>query len=291
MNIVFMNGGLGNQTFQYIFLRYIELAAKAECIIDDSPFFGTETTDVPHNGYELEKVFGIKHRRLSEMFDDDVWEYMLSKRTGVAGIAQELADNGFELGMVYDAETFRFDGPKIPITEFNDDFFNSHENLYFHGYYLSDRYFDKISAIIRPELDFVSIPDDELSAGTEKNILQSRNPVCIHIRRGDMAKLGWCMGPEYFSKLINTYKRNAPASDYFLFSDDISWCQNHSRELGLDSIKGSLNIIDGHTGADAWKDLYLMSLCHAFLSDKSSFSLLAATLCRYEGKTLFSRWN
>ena len=95
MNIVFMNGGLGNQTFQYIYLRYLELQTGQPCIIDDSPFWGS---DVPHNGYELEKVFHIHHQRMSELFDADVWNYMVSQRNSVAGYGPGLAAPLFDLG-------------------------------------------------------------------------------------------------------------------------------------------------------------------------------------------------
>lgn len=62
MRIVLFNGGLGNQLFQYIFSKVIEKYSREECILDDSEFFVAKE----HNGYELEKVFGIKANLLSE---------------------------------------------------------------------------------------------------------------------------------------------------------------------------------------------------------------------------------
>ena len=38
MKIVLMNGGLGNQLFQYAFYRYIQIATNDICYIDDSAF-------------------------------------------------------------------------------------------------------------------------------------------------------------------------------------------------------------------------------------------------------------
>ena len=51
MKIVLMNGGLGNQLFQYAFYRYIQIATNDICYIDDSAFFGK---NVEHNGFENE---------------------------------------------------------------------------------------------------------------------------------------------------------------------------------------------------------------------------------------------
>ena len=58
MRIQYFNGGLANQVFQYIFYRYGQLTTghPEEWFLDDSFFFFKHQ----HNGYELEKVFGLK---------------------------------------------------------------------------------------------------------------------------------------------------------------------------------------------------------------------------------------
>lgn len=77
MKIALCNGGLGNQTFQYIFSRFIELAGGVECYLDDSEFFQTIPS---HNGFEMQAVFpNCRPRLLSSYFSGDVWEYMVQK--------------------------------------------------------------------------------------------------------------------------------------------------------------------------------------------------------------------
>ena len=49
MWIVMLNGGLGNQMFQYIFALYLAQNG-ARVVIDDAAFFGT---DVAHGGFGL----------------------------------------------------------------------------------------------------------------------------------------------------------------------------------------------------------------------------------------------
>ena len=91
MKLVFLNGGLANQAFQYIFYRCAELTnGNEEWILDDSFFF---LNDV-HNGYELDKVFGVKPKLISEYFDRDVWEYMLELKRNGKSIPQIFLDNG-----------------------------------------------------------------------------------------------------------------------------------------------------------------------------------------------------
>ena len=73
MKVQFLNGGLANQAFQYIFAKYYELAFPGEVMYMDDSYFAINTV---HNGYELEKVFGVKPHFLSECFDRDIWEYI-----------------------------------------------------------------------------------------------------------------------------------------------------------------------------------------------------------------------
>ena len=82
MRLVMMNGGLGNQAFQYIFMGYIEEHSGVPCIIDDLAFCREK---VSHNGYELEKIFSLKPRRLSQMLSEDVVQEILKLKQPAPG--------------------------------------------------------------------------------------------------------------------------------------------------------------------------------------------------------------
>ena len=58
MKIQYLNGGLANQVFQHIFVRFAEITYpnSGPWFFDDSLFFVNNV----HNGYELENVFGLK---------------------------------------------------------------------------------------------------------------------------------------------------------------------------------------------------------------------------------------
>ena len=77
MKIQFLNGGLANQAFQYIFARHYELSQSGDIMYLDDSYFAIHTV---HNGYELERVFGIKAHMLSECFDKAVWEFILEEK-------------------------------------------------------------------------------------------------------------------------------------------------------------------------------------------------------------------
>lgn len=91
MKMQFLNGGLANQAFQYIFTRYYELSHPGQAIYMDDSYFALHTV---HNGYELEKVFGLRPHMLSECFDKDVWDYMLERKKEGKSIPQTLLENG-----------------------------------------------------------------------------------------------------------------------------------------------------------------------------------------------------
>ncbi|MBQ1470026.1 MAG: hypothetical protein IIZ29_04140, partial [Schwartzia sp.] len=63
--------------FQYMFFYWLQHQVKDECVLDDLAFFGSK---VPHNGYELERIFGIHAPRTSERFDKETWDMMVRAR-------------------------------------------------------------------------------------------------------------------------------------------------------------------------------------------------------------------
>ena len=84
--------------------------------------------------------------------------------------------------------------------------------------------------------------------------------VVLHIRRGDFVSLGWNADLEFYRESLEKLKN---ISDYenkkfFVFSDDISWCEQHVLELGLDMFESPDIIFIKHGHEDAWIDLYLM---------------------------------
>lgn len=285
MNIVFMNGGLGNQLFQYIFSRWLERKTGERCVIDDSPFFGEQ---VPHNGYELENIFGIHLQRLSSFFDRKTWDWMVAQRVGVNGVAQQLLDAGMDLKMVHeDAASLHFSGQiiscnngKVPLPK---------GDVYYHGYWLGNTFMQEVQDVLMRELVFPSFTDAR-NIGYMQEILANES-VAIHIRRGDMAEMGLTSGTDFFSRAIAKMVSLRPNASYFLFSDDMDWCQEHAAALGLDQSPRPICFIKGNQGTEAYRDLQLMSCCRHIIADKSSFSLLAGLWDCQEGDMRIWRWD
>lgn len=278
MKIIFMNGGLGNQLFQYIFLRWLEIVSEEEYIIDDSAFCGQ---GVPHNGYEIERLFGIKKKKLSECFSGKVWESMLLEKKEKS-IPQQLLGSGMALSLIYESGNVKFNGNTIYVNAESMFSLKTQGNWYFHGYWLNDIFFKAIETIIKKELVFPVIVDQK-NRLYEAKILNTES-VAIHIRRGDMVQLGWCMKEEYFQQAIEYIEDKVTNAHYFIFSDDLAWCKDRSETLGLKPVFDRVTFIDGNKGFDAYKDLQLMTLCKHRVLSRSSFSFLASILSENKDK-------
>ena len=103
MKIQFLNGGLANQVFQYIFVRFAELYRPTEQWYFDDSFFWVNHV---HNGYELENVFGIKANLLSQYFDEDVWKEIIDRKRNGVSLPQTFLDMGISISML--AETLNY---------------------------------------------------------------------------------------------------------------------------------------------------------------------------------------
>lgn len=288
MQIIMLNGGLGNQLFQYIFARYVEKVSGDSCIIDDSAFYGNH---VEHNGYEVDKIFLGKHLpKLSDYFSADVWEEMLRNRDDGMTIPSQLLEGGLPVSFIKEPGSGNTEGGICENILYRESDINYKQNNYFYGYWLGSKYLSAIRSEIKKEFKF-RIANFAKNEGIIDKIKASKNSVAIHIRRGDMVKLGWTASADYFKNAINKVKNTVEADNYFLFSDDINWCKVNAKKLGLIDIIKRLHIIDWNKKENAYMDMYLMSLCNHRVSDRSSFSLLAGLLCDYPYKIDINNWK
>ncbi len=279
MKIVFLNGGLANQVFQYIFYRYAQIQnPEEEWILDDSFFF---IHDV-HNGYELEKVFGLHPRLLSRTFDTDVWEYMMQlKKEQNKSIPQILLENGTDIIMVAETETWKkwtpFDGQVqiLPDGDYNPAVIKGNGEIYYHGYWIHNGWFKAIEKELRKELVFPRIADSR-NADYLREIENSES-CSIHIRRGDFVDLGVSASDDVYHDWITEMMEHVPDLSLFVFSDDLGYCKSHISEMGLNLPKKTV-FIEGNRKDTAFRDMQLMSSCKYMIYANSSFSYLAALL-------------
>lgn len=276
MKVAYLNGGLGNQVFQYIFTRFGERYCPGESwYLDDSFFFINDS----HNGYELEKVFGIKANLLSNYFEQDVWnEIIRLRKEEQLSMPQVFLNMGLPVVLVAESENYSFGGAIVgtPANQFWPEILKlPYENVYYHGYWINKNWFSFYKDAMMEELQFPELKDEKNRKYAEQ--IQNSFSVGIHIRRGDFIKLGWELPLGYYENACKNVVESNQEAHFFVVSDDILWCQENEKKLGFNLAKETTYISGNMNGKD-YIDMQLLSMCRGMIMSNSSFCYLAALL-------------
>lgn len=278
MRIQLLNGGLGNQLFQYLFLRCGEIACPNEnWYFDDSWFFRVKQ----HNGYELERVFGLKPNLLSNYFDRDVWEEIIRLERAGIGLPQTILNMGLPLTLVADMNDFMpFSGEIIQVKHqaFCPEILHfSNQNVYYHGYWDSKSWFEPYKDSLLSELSFPELTGSKNLRYAD--MIRGCLSVGVHIRRGDFVKIGWALPVDFYmtscKKVLDMYSD----AHFFVFSDDPAWCRANAEKLGL-NLALQTTYVSGNVEGNNYIDMQLLSLCRGLIMSNSSFCYFAALLSK-----------
>ncbi|WP_081211253.1 alpha-1,2-fucosyltransferase [Salegentibacter sediminis] len=272
--LIKLNGGLGNQMFQYALGRLIALKHEAEILLDKELFDLTEIKPghTPRE-YELE-IFGLDHASASKE-DINYFEQL----TVIHKIRRELNLNYPKMCFEKD---FRFDA-KIE---------RAVPPLYLRGFFQTYKYYSGYEEIVR---EFFKFPNNKLDPENRKTLaeIKGTKSVAVHIRRGDYVKdnitnkvHGVC-GLEYYQKAIEKMKEMDNEMVFYFFSDDMDWVKTK-----FGSLEGEKKFITKNDGDNSWKDMMLMSSCDHNIIANSSFSWWAAWLNTNKSKMVIApkRW-
>lgn len=285
MKIVKINGGLGNQMFQFAFYKALQHSNNNEVFIDLSAYQGKQFQDginLLHNGFELSELFSITYQ---EAPLKDVKKLS----TQPTNLLNRVLRKYFTKKTHFIDKNFGF----------NEELISKSlpSNIYLEGYWQTEKYFSHIKDEILRDFSFktplskknLDILED---AGTET--------ASIHIRRGDYLKtqtLNVCSKDYYLNAIKLLFSKANPKS-ILIFSDDIPWCKSDLKlEEYLDSILEIKDVrvyyIDWNTGKDSYQDMQLMSKCKYHIIANSSFSWWGAYLDPNPEKIVIapSVWN
>lgn len=245
----------------------------------DDTYFALHTV---HNGYELEKVFGVKPHLLSECFDQESWKVILQEKRNGKSVPQILCENGFDIPMITEVENYSqfnpFEGKVMPIPAngYFPEIMEYPGDVYYHGYWINKSWFAQYQDIFLQELSF-ELPKEERNLGYLQQIEKTQS-VSIHIRRGDYVSLGWAYPTDVYKQLVERFLQNADGEwSLFVFSDDIAWCKKNQKEMGFNAFE-TVTFIEGNNNGSNYIDLMLMSKCKGMIMSNSAFCYLAALL-------------
>ena len=113
--------------------------------------------------------------------------------------------------------------------------------------------------------------------------------VGVHVRRGDYVGnrgFGGICTLDYYKKALAMIE-STPETFYYVFSNDISWCEENLRAL-----MKNVCYVNWNKGKDSAWDMYLMSQCNQLIIANSSFSWWGAYLNKKAGKIIAPKtWN
>ena len=246
MVIIKLQGGLGNQMFQYASAKAIALHRKQELKIDHSNF---ETYDL--HSYGLDH-FNIKAEK----------QLISSKPTFFNKLALKY---GLKKEHTHNETDFKFNE--------NKQIFNIKTNdLILHGYYQTEKYFKKYRNEILADFEIKGALKPETEAMLSK--IRSTNAVSIHIRRGDylLHDVHNTAKDAYYKAAMEFIESKIENPIYYLFSDDMKWVKENFKS------KHKMVYVDFNDASTNYQDIKLMSNCKHNVIANSSFSWWSAWL-------------
>ncbi len=267
-----LQGGLGNQMFQYAFGKALSLQLKQGLFLDRTLLgYNDQTVNRTAREYEL-ALFPELHARLLPEFykkiigSESALAIKINKKFPVISKIRQVEN---ELVMV----------TPNALTAIN----------VFEGYFQSEKYFHSFSGQIRAGFRF---PQLDKTNSLLKVQISSTNSLAIHIRRGDycsdpgVARYHGILDVDYFAKAIGRVRAAHPDVRIFVFTDDAAWARLNLLPTYPESV-----IVQGNTGPDSWKDMALMTYARHHIISNSSFSWWGAWLAGDRGiKIAPGRW-
>ena len=247
--IIHFSGGLGNQMFQYALMKNYLL--KKDNVYADVSHYQTAEGGI----FQLTEVFrsirmktcgaGQKYRLARRYLDGDIE----GKFTIDSKIKYEIDKFGL------DVETGFIKG--------------LHQNYYF-------------PSLIRNEL----LQDFQFDLTVDKHLLElcenmraRDNIVAVHVRRGDylsdkyLYTLGVVCTEAYYNKSMDYMEQRLGNCQFYFFSDDIEWVEEHYRKSNALYIES--NMFERYQN---WFDMCLMSFCSHHIIANSTYSWWGAWL-------------
>lgn len=264
MIIVRFRGGMGNQMFQYAFLRYLEMKG-ATLKADLSEFKCMKT----HAGYELDKAFDLHPAEASYKEIRAVADYI--------PVMHRFPFSRKVFEMLYKKETKRVEaeGPKkshISEEKYFDmsederlHLASSSEDLYMDGFWIKpDMYDDEVLKCFT----FSKILDEKY-----KGTIEDEHSCSVHVRCGDYTGTGLdILGKEYYEKAAEKILSEDADVKFYVFSDD-----REKAEKLLSPFMKKIVFCDT-PASHAYDDMYLMSRCRHHIIANSTFSFWGARL-------------
>jgi hypothetical protein len=258
---VMLQGGLGNQLFQYACALRLATAHSTRVAINLS-LLGNRKVITPRR-YELGN-FEISGRLMTT--------------------EEESLCRVWPLNLLMPGQSTRVVKERTPA--FQEDVLRLPCNVCLKGYFQTEKYFLQIEDLIRRELRPKHEHSGWFQSFAEK--ISAPSSVVVHVRRGDYLTNSTFrpLCKEYFRDSLAYIAERVESPKVFVFSDDLSWCKANIR------FPVPTTFVEHDNAALPHVDLSLMTLGSHFIISNSSFSWWGAWLAKHKDKIVVAptRW-
>ena len=265
MIITRLNGGLGNQLFQYAFGRALASQHRVPLRLDirdyrDKPQHGLLLQHFNIDGEFLSAHHGVSTPDITRRTKWQRWLWNLSP-THVRWVREKPYG-------------------------FHSKWLKLGRSVYLDGYWQSDLFFQQIADSLRQEFT-LKVPPSLATQELAAQMRQTRS-IAMHIRRGDyvtdpnVAKIYLPLPLSYYERCLNDWAADHRHVRVFVFSNDIAWCKKNIRWAY------PTQYVDHTTASTAHEDLYLMQQAECCVTANSTLSWWGAWLGHRPGHVVYT---
>lgn len=259
MIVVRLQGGLGNQMFQYAYGLSLQRRAAGDVVFDASSFASDRQRDLSLDAWSLDvPLLGAGEAlRLPRRFGGRGWRLLLSGKRPLRKVSER------PLG-------------------FHPRHLAPRDNSLLCGYWQDERFFAGVEEELRRLFRPTQRLADESRAIIER--MESTNSVAVHVRRSDYLKDPTMRSCDagYQARCVRRIAQSEMGVTAFVFSDDLAWCRENLR------LPCPAHFV-GHTAPErAYEDLWMMSRCRHHVIPNSTFGWWSAWLGEPNGGVAYA---
>lgn len=270
MIIINIQGGLGNQMFEYAFSKQMATLNNSEVYFHEKNWYGLES-NVQKRSLELDN-FNVSYKR-ANLFDVVRLRGFASFRILRFGVRQlnkivrlfKKDFKGFKWSTLIQEQDYGH--------RFVPELLEKRGSFYIEGFWNSEKFFKGIEDTIRKDFTFKEKPNEEDLKVLD--LMKTTDSVSLHIRRGDYTKIKAMQGSadlDYYKRAIEYFKKNLKNIHIFIFSDDIPWVKENLKA------EVPVTYVEHNVGKRNYYDMYLMSQSKHNIIANSTFSWWGAWL-------------
>jgi len=266
MIIVMLQGGMGNQMFQYAAGRALAIRNNTFLKIDLSFIKnGVLGGNVDYRNYGLNNFCIIEDIISEEELNHFIKRSRLFSKLKISWLNRKTGYR-FPLSKMVSQKGHGYD----------PEFMKLSNNSYLIGYWQNVKYFAGSEEIVKQDFMFKNLPNQSNTALLSK--IMNCESVAIHIRRGDFKNLPvlGTTDKEYYLRAINYLVKKLSKPVLFFFSDEMKWVKENFNTISSANFI-YYSDINTSSGSEA-DDLRLMSNCKHNIIGNSTFGWWGAWL-------------